>query len=77
MNVPPGAAASSRSLARTLRDPFGAALAAEPADGVGDGVPDLTGAGRIGALQRRYEKGVGPDRAEVVCRWLHRELLIK
>jgi len=44
---------------------FGTALAAEFMDGRGNGIPHLTRAGIIGALQRRHEQGVGPEGADV------------
>jgi hypothetical protein len=58
-----------------LSYPFGAAPAAERADGRGDGLPDLSGAEFFGALQGRHEQGVGAGGAdaEVVHRWPHRE----
>src|SRR6478672_8941638 len=54
---------------------FGAALAAERADGRGDGLPDLSSTEFFGALQGRHEQGVGTGGAdaEVVHRWPHRE----
>jgi len=55
--------------------PFGAAPAAERADGRGDGLPDLSGTEFFGALQGRHEQGVGAGGAdaEVVHLWPHRE----
>jgi hypothetical protein len=55
--------------------PFGAAQAAERADGRGDGLPDLPGTEFFGALQGRHEQGVGAGGAdaEVVHLWPHRE----
>jgi hypothetical protein len=51
-------------VAKLLRYLFGTAQAAEFMDGSGDGIPYLTRAGIIGALQRRHEQGVGPARAD-------------
>jgi hypothetical protein len=60
-------------VAKLLRHSLGAAWAAERADGRGDGPPDLTDVRFIGALQRRYEEGVGlaGADAEVMHRWPH------
>ncbi|MGE5133735.1 MAG: hypothetical protein ACM32E_12595 [Gemmatimonadota bacterium] len=60
-------------LAELLRDPLRAAPAAELADGGGDGLPDLLGAGILGLLQRRHEQGAGSQGAdaEVVPRDRH------
>jgi hypothetical protein len=57
-------------VAKLLRYPFGTALAAEFMNGRGDGIPHLTRAGIIGALQRRHEQGVGPEGADAEV--LHR-----
>jgi hypothetical protein len=64
-------------IAELLRYPLGAAALAECLESPGDGLPDLTGAGLVAALQRRHEQGIGTDGAdaEVVHRWPHRELL--
>jgi hypothetical protein len=51
-------------VAKLLRYLFGTALAAEFMDGRGDGIPHLTRAGIIGALQRRHEQCVGPAGAD-------------
>jgi len=37
---------------------------AECTDGLGDGLPDLSGAGVLTALQSRDEQSVGPDGAD-------------
>jgi len=49
-----------RVLAEGLRDPRRAARAAVGGDGCGDRLPDLPGAGFVGALQRRCEQRIGP-----------------
>jgi hypothetical protein len=58
-----------------LCHPFGAASAAERADGRSNRLPDLSCAEFLGALQGRHEKGVGTGGtdAEVVHLWPHRE----
>ena len=48
-----------RVLAEGLRDPRRAARAAVGGDGCGDRLPDLPGAGFVGALQRRREQRIG------------------
>ena len=62
-------------VAELLRDPPGAAQDAERRDGRVDGLPDLTRARYLGALQRRREQSVGRTGgdAEVVLCWRHRE----
>jgi len=62
-------------IAELLRHPLGAAEAAQRADGGGDRLPDLSGAGLIGTLQRRHEQGVGVEGVIglVVRCWPHPE----
>jgi hypothetical protein len=48
-------------VAELLRDPLGAAEAAERPDGRGDGSADLAGVRLLAALQRGGEQGVGAD----------------
>jgi hypothetical protein len=64
-----------RVITELLCHSFGAALAAERADGRGDGLLDLSNAEFLGALQGRHEQGVGAGSAdaEVMHRWPHRE----
>ena len=45
-------------IAKFLRNPFNAARVAERPDSRGDGLPDLTSAGLIGALQPRHERAL-------------------
>jgi hypothetical protein len=64
-------------VAELLRCPFGATRVPERRDGSGNGLPDLTGTGFVGALERRREQGAGLEGGDVtkVHRWPHLGLL--